>query len=85
MRGPNLLFIDLSGGRAYKYINMPEEGQTHPAKNEKKAKVEYNAEFALEPVFASTWPPPPNPVSALNMPGHMKQTKPSMEIWKSGW
>jgi hypothetical protein len=55
-----------------------------PAKKPTTEKVEYRAVFALLFAFASIWPPPPMPFKALNMPGHMKQTKETMTSWTGG-
>lgn len=59
-------------------------GMHYPEKNAETAYTEYKALFAFAEVVASTWPPPPSPVRALNIPGHKKQTKPSMMICVRG-
>jgi len=55
-----------------------------PAKKAAAANVEYRAEFELAVLVESSWPPAPRPFTALNNPGHMKQTKPSMTICVRG-
>jgi hypothetical protein len=66
-------------------MNMEMERENYPEKNAKNAYVAYTAQVEFAEVVASTWPPPPSPVRALNIPGHKKQTKPSMTIWVMGW
>lgn len=50
----------------------------------KTAKVVYRAVLALLAAVGSTWPPPPMPERALNMPGQQKQTRPMRETWTKG-
>jgi len=59
-------------------VRMPSLFVKVPAKKPTTAKVEYNAVLARLFAVASSWPPPPMPFRALNMPGHMKQTKETM-------
>lgn len=55
-----------------------------PEKNPTTAKVEYRA--VLEPSTALVFqlPPPPRPLTALNMPGQRKQTKATRTSWTCG-
>lgn len=39
---------------------------------------------ALFEAVGLTWPPPPMPERALNMPGQQKHTKPMRTIWIKG-
>jgi hypothetical protein len=55
-----------------------------PAKKPTTAKVEYKAVLARLLAVGSSWPPPPMPFRALNMPGHMKQTNETMTSWTGG-
>lgn len=67
-----------------KAVRMPSLLVKVPAKKPTTAKVEYRAVFALLFAVGSSWPPPPIPLSALNMPGHMKQTKDTMTSCTGG-
>lgn len=75
--GPSLLLTDLEN---HQLTTRRMHDQTaYPAKKAIVANVEYSAVLAFELVCESICPPAPRPFSALNNPGPMKQTKPSME------
>jgi len=65
-------------------VRMPSLLVKVPAKKPTTAKVEYKAVLARLLAVGSSWPPPPMPFRALNMPGHMKQTKETMTSWTGG-
>lgn len=65
-------------------MRMPSLLVKVPAKKPTTAKVEYRAVLARLLAVGSSWPPPPMPLRALNMPGHMKQTRETMTSWTGG-